>query len=541
MLILDSIASLKKDRIELPFFHKGHLSLKSGTLVTLCLIPRAADPSFARMTEMIVSPISFRSWRHLWRVRAVFREQQGVVNKLLAVIKDANLNVLFEESSSVQNRNLHEVELICDSSAGRAGSSPDEEEARLAALRRRIAAVLIEELEEERGELRLGVRRMGGLLTAWQRFQEASDRAESRTIRAKTTIDGGELVLPSDIRSLAEEESDSRVLLVSDTRERILRVFFPHRDEHFTYVRISHLDSVGALAAITGELARDFDIMTSLTRVKTQGDENHLELLLYSQELSREQDEDARRDKIADLLSSAELRALNVRISYPRSVESAMVTGSPPSVRKRRRTVRKKRSGDGSALRNLSTTEILRQRITEYSVQEAGTPGYRESAMIKSRLSILSRLLAEEGGGEALPKVFLSFDFQREDLFREVEAICDDLGMRLISGRNPTEMRIFRQAIINRILAASCFLGVWTSRDGSMSPWFLWEYGVAQGVGKPTQLLIHRGADARAGIRITPEQHHVKFDGPEFRDKAREVLTLLLQEIRDRVVGQGKA
>jgi hypothetical protein len=473
----------------------------------------------------------------------VFREQQGVVNKLLSVIKDANFNVLFEESSSVQNRNLHEVELICDASATGAGANIEEEEARLAALRRRIAASLIDELEEQRGILRLGVWRMEGLSTAGQRFQEASDQKDEkafRTVRAKTTIEDGALVLPAEVLSLVEEEGDSRALLVSDTRERILRVFFPHRKEHFTYVRISHFDSVGALAAITGELADDFDIITSLTRVKTQGDENHLELLLFSNKLPQEKDEVARRDRISSLLAKPALKGLNLRVSYPRSVESALEVGVPPVAK--HKWPRRKRSGREAPLRHLSTAEILRQRIAEYSNQETRTPDYRASTLIKRRLDILSQLLAEEGGGEVLPRVFLSFDFAQEVIFREVESLCEELGMKVISGRNPTEIRVFRQAIINRVLNSTAFLGVWTAKKkrATPSPWFFWEWGVAQAAGKPTQLLIHKDIDINAGITITPEQHHMIFDGPDFREKAREVLKLLLQEIRERVVGSTK-
>src|SRR5690349_3784921 len=116
MLVLDTMISVEQGKVEIPFYHKGHLSLKSDTEVTVCLIPQSHDTPLGRVPEMIVSPIKFNSWPLIWRINAVFKERQGIVHKLLTIIRDAGLNVLTEESSSVENRDLHQVELIVDAS-----------------------------------------------------------------------------------------------------------------------------------------------------------------------------------------------------------------------------------------------------------------------------------------------------------------------------------------------------------------------------------------------------------------------------------------
>lgn len=531
MLILDSLCELSKPEIELPFYHKGHLSLKSGTRVTLCLI-KPADPSFARMTEMIVSPISFRSWQHLWRVTAVFREQQGVVNKLLTVVRDSGLNVLFEESSSVQNRNLHEVHLVCDASAVSSVPEWRQEEVHIASLKRRIAAILINELADYHDQLLLSVDRMDGIYTAWQRYREAQVNGEWSGWESSAIRDG-KLPLPGEMFNRITTTGKARALLVSDTRERLLRVFFPSPDVHFTYVRISHLDSVGALASITGVLADEFDIVTSLTRVKDQGQENHFELLLFNETLPAEEDERRRRQRIETLLSISSLASLNLRVSYPTSVESAAGEGIPLTAKRRSRRKRKAPAVD-QELANLSTAAILQRRLSEYTEDRIGLSQFEEAEKLSRRLKILNKLAVEEGGIHLGTTVFLSFEFARPDIFQGVEKICKDLGLAVISGQNPNEEKIFRQAIINRVLDADCFLGVWTGMGGRLTPWFLWEYGVAQAVGKPCELLLHREVDKEMSIRITPEQHHNVFSGVDFVDYAREALGRLRNVVRKR-------
>lgn len=164
MIILDKINTVEGGRIEIPFYHKGHLSLKSNTEVTVCLIPYSSETPFGNMPEVIVSPIKFSSWPHIWRITAVFRERQGIVHKLLSIVRDAEMNVLVEESSSVENRNLHEIELLVDTSAvfGRQDNSNIIREA-AEALQRRIIAICIEELALMNGTPRLKVSPVKGI------------------------------------------------------------------------------------------------------------------------------------------------------------------------------------------------------------------------------------------------------------------------------------------------------------------------------------------------------------------------------------------
>ncbi len=114
MLILDGLLSLDNDRLRVPLYHRGHLSLKTDTKITLALIPPKQKASSPQLMEMVVSPIEYKSWSSLWRIEASFLESPGIVNKLFTIIANEGFNVLNEESSSTENRDTHTIELVID-------------------------------------------------------------------------------------------------------------------------------------------------------------------------------------------------------------------------------------------------------------------------------------------------------------------------------------------------------------------------------------------------------------------------------------------
>ena len=77
MQIIDTTTIIDDGILEIPSYHRGHLSLKSGTEVTACLLPLRVGTQAPRMSEMIVSPIAFASWKCLTRVSAVFYDHPG--------------------------------------------------------------------------------------------------------------------------------------------------------------------------------------------------------------------------------------------------------------------------------------------------------------------------------------------------------------------------------------------------------------------------------------------------------------------------------
>lgn len=113
MLILDTTTLLNDGIIEIPSYHVGHLSLKSGTQVTTCLLSDKVTTA-PQLYEIVVTPIVFDSWQYLTRVSATFNNQPGVVRKLTHALWKAELDILYEESASVELGRYHRVELLVD-------------------------------------------------------------------------------------------------------------------------------------------------------------------------------------------------------------------------------------------------------------------------------------------------------------------------------------------------------------------------------------------------------------------------------------------
>jgi acetolactate synthase regulatory subunit len=539
MLILDGISKVQNDQLFIPLYHRGHMSLKSKTTVTLALIPPRQRAGSPQLTEMIISPIDFSSWRSLWRIEATFFERPGIVNKLLRIVAAEGLNVLNEESSSVENRDLHTVELVVDTkSAGRTVSDIE----RMRALEHRILALCIEDLNCERGEPRLRVKRMKGLYSAYEKFQRSRDH-KGGALQDTSFISNRRIHLPTSVMELISQRKPLRSLLVSDTKERLLRAFFLSEHDGFTYVRVAHHDSPGALDTITRELAKAFDIVNSLTRIQRQGSQNDLELLLYSSQFPRPADEASRRDIIEDLLSNIG-RNLDLRVSYPESVASAEPRGIPPQPSKKRIAFReqKQMARINEKFMTQSTAVVLQNRIEEFERRLDKEASFVKGYPLQMRLKKLRELLKIEGESNPQPRVFVSYGFSRTDLSGIVSQKLRKLRCKFVTGANPDDaIGAFRDVIISRINTCDAFLGIWTKEDdGSESPWFLWELAVAQTLNLPFRLLIQEGIDPEKYLKINPEKHHRVFKDSLFQNESDIAIRRLLDDLKLKTMKEEK-
>lgn len=542
MLILDGISTVENNQLFIPLYHRGHMSLKSDTTVALALIPPRQRPGSPQLTEMIISPIDFRSWPSLWRIVATFHEQPGIVNKLLRIVAAEGLNVLNEESSSVENRDLHTVELLVDTqSAGHTESDIE----RMHALENRILALCIEDLDFERKEPRLRVKRMKGLYSAYEKFQLARNSANNiRPLQENSVISKRRIRLPAGVMDVVSQRGPLRTLLVSDTKERLLRAFFLSEDDGFTYVRVAHQDSPGALDAVTRELAKAFDIVTSLTRIQQQGSQNHLELLLYSSEFPSPADENSRRQIIEDLLSNPTLDSLNPLFSYPESVASAEPPGTRPQPQTAGRQFKQQKqiARINERFMNQSTAMVLQSRVEEYERLVAKQPSFHTRDPLQQRLKKLRELLKSEGEVNPQPRVFVSYDFSRKDLSEIASRKLKKLKCKFVTGADPDELfGAFRDVILARISTCDAFLGIWTKKeDGSESPWFLWELAVAQTHNLPFRLLIQKGIDPGKYVKINPERHHRVFEDSTFENESDKTIPRLVDDVLEKTKKEEK-
>jgi len=534
MLILDTTTLLNQGTLDVPSYHKGHLSLKSGTEVTTCLLPdpRRRDSPFPSLSEVVITPIIFDSWRYLTRVSGTFHDKPGIVRKLANVLKFGDVDILYDESASVESRRFHRAEMLVDLrnqyERFERGNADDSDV--LPALERRIQSICLNELILDGHRPRLKVRKMEGLRNAWEHF---THRPNADAL-ARTSVVKSKLQLPPSILAQITQQEPSRAILVSDTKERLLRLLFPHEDIHFTYIRVGHNDSIGAFAEITDALAFAFDAILTLNRLKTQSKRNDVELLLYSPEMPKADDDQARREIAESLLAVPAFKHLDIEVSYPSQSGAIGPAPQPP------RSVRKPPAKPLRALVPLepelqtkSTSSILRSRITKYrkQLEKETDPGVTDS--VRRRLYAAKHLLAREGDGPLpTPRIFISYDFTHDVLHNVLSEQLQKKKCDLSDGRNAFDGERFRDVIKRRIKASSGFIAIWRAReDHGFSPWLLWELGVAQAADIPYCLFVHENLEDSPHIRINPEKHHVTFNDTLFENAVAERLPSFLGEV----------
>ena len=270
MLILDTLTKIKNGSIDIPDYHRGHLSLKTGTSVTLCFLPCQQSDTSPRLTEMVISPVAFDSWRYLTRINARLYDKPGVVRKLASAVRARGLNILYEASGPIENRKLHRVEFLVDArnfyqqfEEYRENEDSNIDYIVLAYLERWLKAFCMNELVFDRTRLRLKVRPMEGFRNAHNNFYRcladprSDSQANSRPFQERAAVEKGKIALPENILN-AIPDVEKRVLLISDTKDRVLRAFFLHPEEHYTYARVLHADSESSLATISSCLSESF-------------------------------------------------------------------------------------------------------------------------------------------------------------------------------------------------------------------------------------------------------------------------------------------
>jgi hypothetical protein len=547
MLILDKPRPFAGEQLIVPLYHRGHLSLLVGTKIWLCLLP-GSDPN--KTPEIIVSPINYEAWADLWRISVTTHELSGVVNKILRALQNLNINVMAEESSSIERQRFHTIELVIDASKyigiqddasdkrriGLINSLPDLERSLLAAVLPYVAL-------SSSGEPRLSIRRVEGLFDAAQSYSKASSEFavnhRFRPVVAYTEVENrqGVLTLPVEIRAslrlaLSEKNTDprgSRYLLVSDTRDRYLRVYFFKQSDLITSVTIEHDEKIGALAEITSRLHHSgFNILTSLSRLHVHGGRAQYELVLQASE---------------EMTSEADMRdRLKVALS-----DRALVEEFKPSLGYK---LNYRAPGDFDNLKSSGATQEVLESHNEdarnFTIEQLG----RQYAIFlnkttkedRLRFSLAQRLLDEERriqGKFAVRRVlFISYGFNDSDRFEKIEREAHSMGFEVRVGRHLGTARVHRDGIITIIDECTHFLGIWTAEGAKYkgsgkswpSPWLLWELGVAEARGKRPRLLISTQIQEDAWKRVYPELPHTLFGPDEFFDRLRESLDILTAE-----------
>lgn len=536
MQIVDTTIPINANQLEIPSYHLGHLSLKTGTGVTMCLLPARPEQTSPQMREMVISPISFDSWQFLARISAVFFESAGVVRKITRALKDLEIDILYQESASIENGRFHRVELLIDprTQYGRFEGQENPDRAVLGSIERRLKARCLNDLIFDGSRARLKARRMEGLRNAWLEYRERSDET---TAVERSIVNSSMLVMPSEVIAALGNPPPERAILISDTKDRLLRVMFPNNFTGFTYIRVTHNDSVGAIAAITDRLSDAFNAILTLNRLKTQGERNDVELLLFCEEYPGIEDDKTRQGIAETLLDNPAVHHLDILVTYPERSGARGKKGAQPVVN---RAVTWKSITNVVSLEpeyhGESTVSILRDRIDKYAKGIHSASDLATGNSIRNRIDAAKRLLVHEGL-DTLPRptVFVSYDFEHQELYDIAAPQLTRRKCEVTNGKDAFEVDRFRDVIRERIRRSSGFIAIWKMRDDdTFSPWLVWELGVAQAFEIPFCILVHKNVAEAPHVRINPETHHIDFIDSNFKDKLTKRLPKFIEDVAKR-------
>lgn len=281
--------------IRVESYHRGHLSLRPGTQVFLALYPgddrRNSAGSMGKFPEMMGTTIHKDSWRYVFRISLTLKDRAGVVHQVLESVAAHGGNVLYLDSSSIEQERYHQVEAIVDFRplVARLRSVPaDESEALIRGI---LLADCYNVIASQDGRPKVAVSVMRSL----RRMDLAlSVIANPQTLIAICEVgEKGDLALPSALIEDVNYEMQrsfpghpliaegTKYLLTSDTKERTFHVHVLSERQLVVWCAIRHDDRPGALAAITDSLrGEQITILTSLNRLEAHLQQSWFEAVL---------------------------------------------------------------------------------------------------------------------------------------------------------------------------------------------------------------------------------------------------------------------
>src|SRR5215467_3316468 len=109
MLVLDILRDIHDDQVEIAPFHTGHLGFLPGTEVSLGLL----NSERSDLAELVVTPFK-QSHGQMARLVCVMKDKPGAVRALARAIAKLGINIVIQESGSINSAKHHLVSMILD-------------------------------------------------------------------------------------------------------------------------------------------------------------------------------------------------------------------------------------------------------------------------------------------------------------------------------------------------------------------------------------------------------------------------------------------
>lgn len=511
--------------IRVQTYHRGHLSLRPGTQVFLALYPgnekSSSSSIIGKLPEIMGTTIHWQSWAYVVRISLTLHDRYGVVHQVLESVASHGGNVLYLDSSSIEQERYHQVEAVVDYRVLGARLPKGDAAALEGLVRGLLLADCHDSVARIDGRLKVKV----NVMRALRRMDQALSRiADPRALVATCEVgEEGDIVIPplisEDIdyqmrRSFPDHpplSDQTRYLLTSDTKERTFHVHVLSKRQLVVWCAIRHFDRPGALAAITRCLReRRITILTSLNRLEAHLGQSWFEAVLAAEDWTRGDDTpiDDRlsglRDEVRDLLLQGVPVEFNCDVYFrPAEADALVRVGSAPT----------DRPGIRFGVRPVAIPAWLRSRENALKAMDT-----QERPTFEPRPSAAQFLVGDadddaplDGGRTALAegisevsrvtglrprRLFLSIAHteENEPLIRLVREVCDQSGFVCDVVESGERHTVVRAEVRSRIERATHFLGVWTQSR--------WERGGRQ--------QAHRGR-----VHTSPVEDPKRADGRE--------------------------
>lgn len=559
MIVLGYLSSAKSNVILIPPFHTGHLGLVPDTEVQIYLLAPTTEATESINCELLITPIQRKEGR-LCQISCLMDDKPGVVSHLIDAIYGTGLNIISQESSSINHLHHHFVTLLADWSSS---PYPTDEKRSLLSTQRRFqdyaslfpigslrSVKLFENIVAQCCDVmawdetasppvpRLSIRTIG--INAREDY-----KTTAKISRSKDRKFTSEFEIPSNIASQVRQrlgiagDAPLAYLLLSDTEDRTLRIFFPKPQvvSKTVHVGFHHNDLPGALSAIMSLVARaDFNILTSLLRKKTSAT-NIWEAVLEYRGTRAIPTFDAvdRIRAVIDWVTNVLLSAVEgAEIEQLKRFEIAVSSPDYPKISTPYQIVfedvlrSRKAKADGVLEDRKTTMELLNDRTQALKAQ-------KEHQLKEFRRRLISVVQENE---RPIPRVFLSFPriaAEHGDVLESVLVRDDEF---VVDKYQAPRGEVIVSEVLKKIEACDFFIGIWHHDEGgnphSLSPWMPFEYGIALAYRRECVVVHSNRLHKEVWNRIQPDIAQAGYSDVKFvSDTVPLILDILRQKRAD--------
>jgi hypothetical protein len=502
----------------------------------------------------VVTPFE-QEVRRLARVSVSMLDEPGVVARLVAAVAALGINIEVQESCSINLLDHHSVSLLVDLSEAelpvRTGYPADDVVPTPTAVRRLYHdygsvfpvhdfrfVLLFESIMAHCADV-IAWKEISGVKVPDVSIVPYSDRKVSRfqvrplvrgdnQLHAKFAVP--EAITPR-LRQVVGTGTTLEYLLVSDTVTRALHVFFLHPSlaSRLFHVGFFHDDVPGALATIL-TLLRDagFSILTSLVRKQEKG-RSVWEAVVEYQGKSAVPPSDSR--PAHSPISQDELDWICEQIVSARNHKKKLVDYgieiAPPKYPVRPKRVEKVKSILLSERLDLDpSTSNVKQRYSNDRLLAARRKALAARDLefdVEQKNEELLRLIEERHVQDTRPGVFLSYPTHARKYGNAVQKKLS--GKYQVATYQEPNGETIVDEVIRLIEGSDYFIGIWhhsgtppeNKPTKDISPWMMFEYGVARAAQKPAIVVHSDKLDPDVWKRIdagiaTPEYSEFDFD-----------------------------